>query len=233
VKSFLTFTLVLAWLSTSVIAANLPPMPTNQAEFEKETSSVVRNKLYYKPGKFEIAATGGLMPYDDVSNQYFVGGKLAWHLTDSFGWEILDAQKASASITSWANNLVNDKNITNLQTSQLDYVATTNILFSPFYGKIRVFGSSLVYFDLYTVIGAGLAGTKTVKLSEGNPESTLRTGLDPVVDFGLGFKFFLNRSMGIILDLRDYLAFTETYGKRSPKSNYTVFVGINFFLPSF
>ena len=109
-KSFLTFSLLLAFVSTAVVAANLPPAPTNQAEFEKESSSVVRNKLYYKPGKFELAATGGLMPYDDVNNQYFIGGKLAWHLTDSFGWEILDAQKASASITSWANNLVNDKN---------------------------------------------------------------------------------------------------------------------------
>jgi outer membrane beta-barrel protein len=189
VKSFLTFSLFLAFVSTSVFAANLPAAPTNQSEFEKESRSVVRNKLYYKPGKFEVAATGGLMPYDDVNNQYFVGGKLAWHLTDSLGWEILDAQKASASITSWANNLVNEKNINNLQTAQLDYLATTNLLFSPFYGKIRVFGSSLVYFDLYTVLGAGLAGTKTVKLSKGSPESTLRTGVDPVVDFGLGFKF--------------------------------------------
>lgn len=77
------------------------------------------------------------MPYDDVNNQYFIGGKLAWHLTDSFGWEILDAQKASASITSWANNLVNDKNITNLQTAQLDYVATTNLLFLPFTEKFE------------------------------------------------------------------------------------------------
>ncbi|MFM8270026.1 MAG: outer membrane beta-barrel domain-containing protein, partial [Pseudomonadota bacterium] len=203
------------------------------SEFEKESGSVVRNKLYYKPGKFELAVTGGLMPYDDVNNQYFVGGKATWHLTDSVGWEIADVQKASASITSWANNLVNDKNITDLQTAQLDYLATSNLIFSPFYGKIRVFGSSLVFFDLYTVLGAGVAGTKTVKLSKGNPESTIRNGLDPVVDFGIGFKFFLNRSMGLVLDLRDYLTFSETYGKKSPKSNYTVFVGLNFFIPSF
>lgn len=211
----------------------MPPKPTEQSEFEKESASVVRNKLYYKPGKFEFAATGGFMPYDDVNNQYFVGGKLAWHLTDSMGWEILDAQKASASVTSWAKNLVNDKNITDMQTAQLDYSLTTNFIFSPFYGKIRVFGSSMVFFDLYAAIGGGFAGTKTIKLSKGNPDTTLRSGLDPVVDFGIGFKFFLNRTMGLVLDLRDYVAFTETYGKRSPKSNYTVFVGLNFFIPSF
>lgn len=229
VKSFLIFSLLLALVGKIVIAANL----AEQSESEKESNSVVRNKIYYKPGKLELAATAGLMPYDDVTNQYFLGGKVAWHLSDSWGWEVLDAQKSFASTTSWANNLVKDKKLSNLQTVQLDYAATTNILFSPFYGKVRVFGSSIVYFDLYTVLGGGLARTKTIKLSDNNPESTLRTGFDPMIDFGLGFKFFLNQSMGLILDLRDYVTFSENYGKRSPKSNYTVFLGLNFFLPNF
>lgn len=225
--------LLLTFLSASLIAAPSAISPENQAEFEKESGLVVRNKLYYKPGKFEFAGTAGLMPYDDVNNQYFVGGKATWHLSDYWGWEIIDAQKAFASTSNWVKNLVNDKNINNLQTAQLNYLATTNLVFSPFYGKVRMFGSALVYFDLYAVLGAGFAGTNTIKLSKGNPETTVRSGLDPVVDFGVGFKFFLNPTMGIVLDLRDYLTFSETYGKRSPKSNYTAFLGLNFFLPNF
>jgi|694.fasta_scaffold81158_3 outer membrane beta-barrel protein len=210
--------------------------PENQREFEKASSSVVRNKIYYKPGKFELAATAGLMPYDDVNDHYFVGGKLTWHLGDHWGWEILDAQKAFSSVTSWTNNLIATNSSAKLQTAQLRYLGTSNIIFSPLYGKIRVFGSSLVYFDTYLVAGAGLAGTETLQISNSGGSavtSSLRTGLDPVVDFGLGFKFFLNQSMGLVLDLRDYLVFSETYGKKSPKSNYSVFVGVNFFIPSF
>ena len=232
-KSFLKFSLAFFFVSQAVLSANTPQNVVNQGESEKESSSVVRNKIYYKPGKFELAATGGLMPYDDVNNQYFAGGKVSWHLSDSWGWEILDVHKSFASVTSWANSLVKDKGISNLQTVQLDYLATTNILFSPFYGKIRVFGSSIVYFDLYTALGGGVARTKTIRLSSVDPESTIRTGTDPVIDFGLGFKFFLNQSMGLVLDLRDYLTFSENYGKRSAKSNYTVFLGVNFFIPNF
>lgn len=233
VKLLKNITLLVSFVSFSVFAAPQAINPENQAEFEKEAGLVVRNKLYFKPGKFEFAGTAGFMPYDDVNNQYFVGGKATWHLSDNWGWEIIDAQKAFASTSDWVKNLVSSKQITNLQTAQLNYLATTNLVFSPFYGKVRMFGSALVYFDLYAVLGAGLAGTKTIKLSNGNPEATVKSGLDPVVDFGLGFKFFLNPSMGLILDLRDYLTFSETYGKRSPKSNYTAFVGLNFFIPNF
>jgi len=233
VKLLKNITFFLGLVSLSALAASVPANPTNQAEFEKQEGLVVRNKLYYKPGKFEFAATAGLMPYDDVNNQYFLGGKATWHLSDYWAWEMVDAQKAFASTSNWVKSLVDEKNISNLQTAQLNYLATTNLVFSPFYGKVRMFGSALVYFDLYAVAGAGFAGTKTVKLSDGSPEATVRTGLDPVVDFGIGFKFFLNPSMGLVLDLRDYLTFSETYGKRSAKSNYTAFVGLNFFLPSF
>lgn len=205
-----------------------------QLEVERESKAVVRNKLYYKPGKFEFTATGGVLPYDDINNQYFLGGKASWHLSDNWGWEIVDLQKSFSSVTGWATNLVNSKGLTNLQTSRLKLMATSNLLFSPFYGKVRMFGSSLVYFDLYAALGGGLASSETLKLSSSAPnQSTVREGWDPVIDFGIGFKFFLNNSMGLVLDLRDYLVFTETYGKRSPKSNYTVFVGLNFFIPNF
>jgi len=234
VKLFLSFFLLLVTVvSNLALSAPTLALPGNQEAFEKESGLVVRNKLYYKPGKLEFAGTAGLMPYDDVNNQYFVGAKATWHWTDYWGWEVVEFQKAFASTTDWVKNLVASKSITNLQTAQLNYLATSNIIFSPFYGKVRVFGSSLVYFDLYAVLGGGFASTRTVKLSNGNPESEVRTGMDPVVDFGVGFKVFMGPSFGLLLDLRDYLTFSETYGRRSVKSNYTVFLGLNFFLPSF
>lgn len=221
------------FLSSLGFSAPELALPENQEEFEKASQLVVRNKLYYKPGKLEFAGTGGLMPYDDVNNQYFLGAKATWHWTDYWGWEVVEFQKAFSSTTDWVKNLVTSKKISNLQTAQLNYLATTNLVFSPFYGKVRVFGSSLVYFDLYAVAGGGLAGTHTVKLSDGNPESEVRNGMDPVIDLGVGFKFFMGPSFGMLLDLRDYLTFCETYGKRSVKNNYTVFLGLNFFLPGF
>jgi hypothetical protein len=104
---------------------------SDQLELERDSKSVVRNKLYYKPGKFELAATGGILPYDDINSQYFIGGKASWHLSDNWGWEILDVHKTFSSVTGWATDLVNNKGLTNLQTSRLKYLATSNLIFSP------------------------------------------------------------------------------------------------------
>ena len=225
--------MVVVFLSLHGWAAGTP-RSMSQADYERESQAVVRNKLYYKPGKFEVTGTAGLLPYDDINNQYFVGGKLSWHMSDTWGWEVIDVQKAFSSVTAWATNLVKSKQISNLQTPRLNYSISSNLLFSPFYGKLRIFGSSLVYFDIYSALGLGFAGTETLKLSNTAPnESTVRTGFDPMINFGVGFKFFLNRYMGLVIDLRDYLVFAENYGQRSPKSNYTAMVGLNFFLPSF
>ncbi|NBX93221.1 MAG: outer membrane beta-barrel domain-containing protein [Proteobacteria bacterium] len=225
-----------AALSTLIAVGASDPSPETQSDSEATSSSVVRNKIFYKAGKIEFAGTAGLMPYDDVNNHYLVGAKVSWHLGDHWGWEILDAQKGFASVTDWTNNLVATNSNTRLQTAQLNFMGTSNIVFSPLYGKIRIFGSSLVYFDTYLVAGAGLASTETLQIANSAGKavtSSIKTGMDPVFDFGLGFKLFLTRSVGLVLDLRDYVVFSETYGRRTAKSNYSVLVGVNFFIPNF
>lgn len=236
-KNIIAFNLCAVLLCASSFAAKeirLDP----QSEYERSIEAVVRNKMYYKSGRFEVAGMAGIMPYDNVNSHYTFGGRLTWHFTDHYGWEVADLQFGFPSFSGYAQDLVKNHGIGNLQTSHVKYLATTNFLLSPFYGKIRVFGSALVYFDTYLVLGGGMANTETKKLSTSGKgvagtESVVRSGMEPVFDFGLGFKVFLNPSLGLVIDLRDYVVLAETYGNKSFKSNYTVFVGLNWFMPGF
>lgn len=209
-----------------------------QGGYEREIQAIVRNKFFYKAGRFEVTGTAGVMPYDSLVNHYMFGGKLAWHLTDHYGWEVLDAQMAFPSVTGFTSGLVQERGLSNLQATKLKQIFTTNFLLSPLYGKIRFFGSQILFFDVYFVLGGGLANTETFRLATtatgtAGVESTIRTGMEPCLDFGIGFKVFLNQMMGLVVDLRDYVVYSEVYGKKSPKSNFSVFAGLTFFLPTF
>lgn len=205
-----------------------------QNNVERSINAVVRNKYFYKTNKIELSGTAGAMPLDSVVNHLLVGGRATWHFSDHFGWEIAHIQVASPSITGNIKDIVTANSLSNVQFSQINLLATSTILLSPIYGKIRFFGNQVLYFDIYSVFGFGLANTKTIKLSSSAPvESTVRQGMDPVFDFGLGVKIFTGDALAILIDLRDYVTFTEVYSSRKPRSNFSVFAGLSFFIPNF
>jgi outer membrane beta-barrel protein len=224
---------VVSLLVSSHVYAALKPSPQN--DYEHEVSAVVRNKLYYKGGRIEISALGGTMPYDSSVAHFSLGMRATWHISDHLAWEIIDAQLMFPSLTSYATNLASANGLPSIQLLKINQSFTSNIIFSPIYGKIRFFGSSVLHFDLYMALGFGGINREIVNVSApstGAPAVVASVGnaFDPVVDFGIGAKFFVNNSIGIVLDLRDYLAFTPLYGRRAPKSNFSVFAGVSFFL---
>jgi len=228
--------LSIVFLSTNLWAAK-PKSLESQGAFERSINSVVRNKYFYKANKIEFGLSAGLMPYDSVVSHTLIGGKISWHLSDHFGWEIADIQYGIPTITSDIKDKVSSKKLANVQFSQINLLATSNLLVSPIYGKIRFFGNQVLYFDIYAVLGAGFANTKTIKLSDSTgsalTETKVRSGMEPVLDFGLGLKVFTSNFMGLVIDLRDYVTFAEVYSSRKPRSNFSVFAGLSFFLPTF
>lgn len=222
----------------SAFAGLTDEVSKDQRELERTMGAIVRNKHFDKRGKFELAFTGGVMPYDSLIAHYMLGGRATWHLSDHFGWEIVDLQFVTPSLTSFTTGLVSSKGIDDLQTSELKMIATTNLLISPFYGKIRFIGRMVLFYDIYIVAGLGLTEVNTLKVSAASQnatptESRVRNNWDPTLNFGFGFKVFYTDLFGFIIDFRDYVIFTELYGEKRLHSNFSVFFGINFFLPTF
>ncbi len=215
-------------------AASVSDSPENS--YERSIDAVVRHKEFYTEGKVEASLIAGVMPYDSVINHYMLGGRFTWHFSDHYAWEIGDVQVVFPSVSGFTTGLVSSQNLTNLQTNKLHFMATSNFVLSPFYGKFHLFGRSIVHFDAYAVGGIGLARDDTAMYSVSGGaavETILRTGFDPVVDIGLGVKFYLNDGMALSVDMRDYVLIAPCYGSTSPKSNYAVYLGISFFIPTF
>ena len=211
---------------------------TAQREYEKSINAVVRDKHYYKPGRFEMGLSLGTMPYDSVVSHYLFGGKFIWHFHDHYGWEILDGSYTTGSVNSFTTDLVKDKVLSNLQTVKIKTILVSNLILSPFHGKIRFAGSSVIHFDVYTFLGGGFSNTDVLKFSTagtGQPvtETLVKTGWDPTIDFGLGIKFFIGNSFALLFDARDYMVSSETYGNKNFKGNYAVCASATFFLPHF
>ena len=213
--------------------------PSNaQSERERELEAVVRNKTFFKTGHFELTATGGTMPYDSAVSHTIFGGRLTWHFSDHFSWEIVDAQIGSASIPSFTTDLVSQKGLSNVQVVALKTLASTGIVMSPLYGKIRLFGATVMYFDIYAVLGFGMANTNTLKFETPNTNgavavSIAKAGWDPLINAGIGMRIFLTSFMGLVVDFRDYMTYSETYGNKTLKNNFSVGAGLSFYLPTF
>jgi outer membrane beta-barrel protein len=210
----------------------------SQDEYEKSIEAVVRHKDYYKAGRLEVEITAGVMPYDSLINHYMAGGRLIWHITDHLGWEIADIQGAFSSVTSFTTNLVSSYGLSNLQTQRMHLLTSSNFLVSPIYGKFHLIGRSVVHFDAYLAAGFGVANDDTLMLSAPSSggavtQTNVRTGFDPLFDVAVGFKFFLNDTAGLVFDMRDYVVYSQLYSGQTLKSNYSVFLGLCFFLPTF
>jgi outer membrane beta-barrel protein len=235
------FASVLVLVAATPARAIVTDVGGAQGDYEREVGSVVRNKRFYKASKFEISADAGVMPYDSVYNTYQLGGRLTWHIADHYGWEILDAQMVFSSVSGFTTGLVSGSNgpgqIADLESVMPKMFLSSNFLLSPVYGKVRFFGAQVIYFDMYTLLGLGAAKTETHSFSStsggGVSDSVVHSGMDPMVDVGLGFKIFLTNGIGFDIDLRDYIAFSQNYRATSPKNNFVVTLGLSFFLPTF
>jgi outer membrane beta-barrel protein len=207
----------------------------SQADYEKSSTAIVRNKKYYKKGAIELTGTAGLLPYDSLYSGFTFGGRLTWHLHDHYGWEVVDALLPMLSVSSYTHGLISNigNSIANMQASQLKTTLSTNFLLSPFYGKLRFFGSQVMYFDIALVLGGGVAQNTVSQFSYNDQATVLATTWDPLFTVGLSFKLYMSSWMGLSLDLRDYMVLTNLYSKRRLNSNFAFNVGLSFFIPPF
>ncbi|MBY0370545.1 outer membrane beta-barrel domain-containing protein [bacterium] len=216
------------------LLADGPEVDSPQHGYERNIGAVVRDKRYYKASKIELAVDGGLTPYDSTYDNYFLGGRLTWHISDHYGWEIIDWQHAFSTVTSWTTSLVAANNLTDVQVIKLKEMVGTSFKLSPFYGKIRFFGSQVVFLDIYATLGLGMVNSETHKFTGTGPtETTVSASWDPSLNFGLGFSFYLSNNFTLNFDMRNYMAYSTTYGMRRLNSNFVFTGGLTIFLPGF
>jgi len=194
------------------------------AEGKETELGVVQNRKYTTAKKLEIGLIFGTISSDPFLNVHSLGGSVGYHFSPY----------TSVHFTSW-KTFVGPSDALKTFVSQTGSTVDTNSPLAYYgtevkqnflYGKASLFGSMIIYVDLFVLAGVGI--TKTESGNYFTPT------------LGLGQKIYLNERMSLNLDYR-IMRYNETILSKNPallgnpvgtRANTTdaVSLGVSFFL---
>ncbi len=153
---------------------------------------VVQFRKFTKSLKVSIDGFYSTFSADPFLNYTVFGGSLGFYLNEIIGFHSLY----------WAMNSNYNQSETNLaatvhsDTNQMSSLLGGEVSLSLLYGKLSIFGASVIYFDFFLLGGAGL-----LNYSSGAPSVSAKYG---TVAFwpGLGEQFYLTSWLALKADVR-------------------------------
>jgi outer membrane beta-barrel protein len=171
---------------------------------------------FVKQARHELTVFGGYYVSDLLDGTYIVGAAYTYHLTEDVG---IEASFGFSQLrSSVAQRLERDRNVTILPKEDNVYLVFTDVVWSPFHGKLRLFADTILHFDIHGAIGVGIIDNSTSFGAAGQ--------------FGLGMKFLLGKSWALRLDVRDHLYRQQILTVRQYVQDFTLTLGVSLFLPT-
>lgn len=181
----------------------------------------VENRFFLKESRFEISPIIGYVPNNPFAKRYVGGAALGYHFSEQLSAQALlgyspdfgerDLKGLTSVLLDRAYN-ANTSGTTNFQ-QPLDKVmlqAAFGVTWAPLYGKINLVGETVLNFDFYTFVGAGMVSkenyvaTYDEAQSDGNFVTLTDNGAEVKVApyIGIGQNYFLNQFMAFKIDVR-------------------------------
>jgi outer membrane beta-barrel protein len=177
-----------------IFTASREARADEDADADQVATYAVQKRLF-RLG-LELNAGVGILPMDAFSKVLVADGAVTWHFSSAWGWEIVQGGYGFLKIsTGLKKELLNNFGVEPTQLPSPDFLVSSNLVFSPFYGKLAGLNRSVNHIELFFPFGIAVA-----KYS--NP-ATIRQG----GDVGLGLRWFLGTHTSLRLDARDYLVF--------------------------
>jgi len=181
------------WLTVVVLGLTFGFSGTARADDDSdEVATYAVQKRLFREG-LELNAGVGFLPLNAFFKGFTAEGTVTYHFTTTWGWEIAQASYVFAQVnTGLESQLQNNFNVqpSNLTTNQ--FLGSTNILFTPFYGKLAGLNHSVSHIEVFFPFGPALGRYE-------NPGGFLY-GLD----LGLGVRWFLGTHVALRLEARDF-----------------------------
>lgn len=198
----------------------------------------VTNRFFLKSGRLEIAPMFGYVPNNQFARRFVGAADVGFHFSESWSAHVLvqyapdlgenDLKDLAGLLLRQAEtqNPCNGPNPpadcgSTQFTQPLDKVvlgAAVGVAWAPVYGKINLVGETVLNFDFYVFVGAGMVSKNTYSATfEENPQNpadvinlgqpVANVGIGPYI--GIGQNYFVNQMMAIKLDLRTALYLDE------------------------
>ncbi|HMV65316.1 MAG TPA: outer membrane beta-barrel domain-containing protein [Myxococcota bacterium] len=175
----------------------------------RKVIKVLQPKTFLKLGRFEFMPHIGGVTNDPFIRRVMFGGAIAYHPTEIFGIELMggfspnlgDADHKAVTKQILSANQVSP------EISRMMAYGLLNLNFSPFYGKVAVFGRNSIIFDFYGTFGTGIVYTVddlevTQQTLDQKALATERQ-VHPALSFGGGVRVMFGRVGGIRFEVRD------------------------------
>jgi outer membrane beta-barrel protein len=142
----------------------------------------------------ELNGSVGFLPLNAFYKGFSVGGTVTYHFSTTWGWEIAQGAYVFAQTdTGLQQQLVKNFGVQPTQLDSAEFLGSSNIVFTPFYGKLAGLNHSVSHLELFFPLGLALGYYQ-------NPGQVFE-GLD----IGLGLRWFLSTHWALRVEARDFL----------------------------
>jgi outer membrane beta-barrel protein len=181
---------------------------------------VVQKRLFEKDGRLEFGST---IPNDDFIVYYPLGGRVGYHISESFDVEASFAYALDQD-TGLTKFLKDDPAI-GLKEADIEEIIqfyyNVDLLWSPIYGKISLLGAKLTHFDTYIGLGAGLVHKTERTPGDKFQQNEVRK---PAANIAAGFRWFLTDNFNVRTEYR-HMFFEKARGGVSKPVELSLGVG--------
>lgn len=136
----------------------------------------------------EIFASAGFLPLDAFYKGVGPVAGYGLHFNDSVAWEIFRASYSFRLHTGLHDQLVKDFGVNETKFDELQWMASTAAMVTPFYGKLSFVNRAVSHAEVFFVVGGTV----------GKFKDTYKPGPQG----GLGARLFLSPSVSLRLDVR-------------------------------
>ena len=159
----------------------------------------VRNRTLFRKGRLSVAPALSMTLNDAYRRNVLVGFDGIYNISDEIGIG-LGGFFGLAYNTALADQLESKRKDTVERGGFADiaYLVTSEIVYTPVFGKAAFAGEISVAYDMHLIAGAGLMG-----LSGGGALDSAA----PVGTIGAGLRVFLNKAMAVSVQVRDYIVY--------------------------
>lgn len=155
---------------------------------------VVQKMYARKDGRYYVAAVGGGGNFFSQFHTTLANGFSAgYYFSDLLGWEVFHGLFAHTFTNQRHDMFLNKFELWAGRIElRVNYILSSALIFSPFYGKFAFFGNRVLHYDIY-----GIGGPAFVFYQEAT------VGYGGVL--GAGFRVFMNKWSSLGLEFRDYI----------------------------
>lgn len=155
--------------------------------------SAVQERLYRMNHELNLGV--GVLPLDAFYKGVAAQVSYTYHFSDAFSWQVGRGTYSQPFDTGLREQLERDFGVQPTVFEEVRWMAGSDLVWSPFYGKLAVMNAKVLHFSGHLTAGATLLG--------------MNVGLRPGVALGAGLRVYQSRWVSFRLDAVDNIVISD------------------------